>query len=94
MAWVRADMNRPGKTEHYLMSVAATVVRVNVKPGTRVDTEEFRLKFVDATAPKNVDPETAKAFTVAAFGAGAEHRTRTRAEAIAMGLLPPDEGAP
>lgn len=88
-AWEEMDFNAPGKTEYYLMQCAAETVRVNAKSPGSVRLKDFVLR-TDAGASR-ASPEQTKAALIGAFGAGVTHKTRTRAEAIALGLLPPDD---
>ncbi len=90
-AWELLDLNTPGKVEHYLMLGALETVRVNVKNPNSVKLSDMRLTFGTAEENRTMDPEMLKKVAIGVFGAGLERRTRTRAEAVALGLLPPDD---
>ena len=93
--WLADDMNRPSRTDYYLMSLTATLKQVNnTTKGKRFDANDEQLKFKLKSAPTTPSQqmnEYSKAVGMAVLGAGAVHKTRTRAEAIALGLIPPDE---
>lgn len=43
--WLDREWDRPSRSDHYAMQVSAVVREGHVKPGTKVRTEDFRLKF-------------------------------------------------
>jgi hypothetical protein len=43
VAWAELEWNRPSRTDHYLMRVAAEVVRTRVKNPERVTLDDMRL---------------------------------------------------
>jgi hypothetical protein len=91
--WLGEDLNHPSRTDHYLMQVAAITAQAHAKDGARIRMDDFRLKFKPArsNAPRSPDVLAAeKSLFMGAFMGGAEKRTRTRAEAIALGCIPPD----
>jgi hypothetical protein len=45
VAWLDADWERPSRTDHYLMAIAAEVRRGHVKKPNSVKPEHFKLKF-------------------------------------------------
>jgi hypothetical protein len=59
MAWLDLEKNRPDRTEHYLMEIAAEIRRGNVKRPADVKLEDFRLEF--RPAPPPLSPEEAMA---------------------------------
>lgn len=88
--WREAEYNAPSRTDYYLASLTAEVRRGHAKTPTDVKDSDFILKFrVRGDAP-DLDLQHFKDVAVGAFGGGAARKTRTRAEAIALGWRPAD----
>ena len=58
MEYFERDLGEPGKTEWYLMQIAAEVANV-LKRGKRINTDAFKLKF-KTNRPKKLSPEEAR----------------------------------
>jgi hypothetical protein len=88
MLWFRHEWNRPSRSDHYLMQIAA----VQIKDASW---EKLQIPFqVGPRRPMFKTKEEAAAAAramglarVAGIGPEVVHKTRTRAEAIALGLI-------
>lgn len=69
-AWLEEEWNRPNRSDHYLMQIAATAARILAKNPSAVKDADFKLKFeVKAPVGKvgDFDPEEAKRVSQAAM---------------------------
>lgn len=63
MAWFEMDQNRPDRSDHYAMQIAAEVRRGNSKNPRKVLLEHFKIPFRRASErpkPKTVEEATAQ----------------------------------
>jgi len=52
-AWLDLQWNRPSRTDHYLMQIAAQVTRAAAKNPRSVKSEGFKIEFKTRDTPKN-----------------------------------------
>lgn len=61
--WLAEQWNRPSRTDHYLMQVAAETIRPHLKKGAKTTLADFRLSFGDGVRgtamPQSVDENRA-----------------------------------
>lgn len=89
--WREADYNHPARSDYYLAALAAWVKRSFVKDAAGVKDEDHLIKFrIRGDGVEAADQDQLKDILVGTFGGGAATKTRTRAEAIALGWRPAD----
>ncbi len=57
--WLDSELSQPDKNSYYLMQIAAEVRHVLAKKGTKINLDDFRLKFSDPEQPSASSTKTA-----------------------------------